>query len=150
MKIGKTQNWSTLITNISVIAGIAFLALELNQNSQMMAAQTRATITQEIIHLTEREQDTNAGQVLRKINAGEELTEQENDTASYLLVLRLRHWENMYYQHQVGLFDDSEFQAIFAAMENNFQAPYMKELWREQRFMYASEFQALVDPMAEH
>ena len=149
MKIGNFQSWSTLIANVSVVAGIVFLVIELNQNSQMMAAQTRATITQEIIHLIEREHDTNVAPVFRKINSGEEISEQEDDTASNLLVLRLRHWENVHYQYQIGLFDEDEFQAILAAIQSNFEAQYMKDLWNQQRFMYAAEFQSLIDTIAE-
>lgn len=41
MEIDKLNRWLTLGANIGVIAGILFLAIELQQNNELMAAQNR-------------------------------------------------------------------------------------------------------------
>jgi hypothetical protein len=41
MEIDKLNRWLTLAANIGVIAGILFLAVELQQNNELMAAQDR-------------------------------------------------------------------------------------------------------------
>ena len=47
----KLNHLLTLLANIGVIAGIIFLAVEINQNTDMMRAQTRSAVTGSIITL---------------------------------------------------------------------------------------------------
>ncbi len=39
------NRWLTLTANVGVIAGIVFLAVEIRQNTDMMRAQTRSSVT---------------------------------------------------------------------------------------------------------
>jgi hypothetical protein len=51
MNADKVNKWLTLITNVVVIVGIVFLALELRKNSDLMKAQSRTTMSQDIVNL---------------------------------------------------------------------------------------------------
>ncbi len=46
MKIDNLNKWLTLLGNLGVILGIIFLAMEIQQNTNMMQAQTRDAITE--------------------------------------------------------------------------------------------------------
>jgi hypothetical protein len=48
----------TILANVGVITGIAFLAAELRQNNEMMRAQTRNDIAQSVIELLRDTADT--------------------------------------------------------------------------------------------
>jgi hypothetical protein len=39
--MSKLERWLTLVANLSVVAGIVFLAVELQQNTEAIQAQTR-------------------------------------------------------------------------------------------------------------
>jgi len=46
MQLDDLNKWLTLAANVGVLAGIIFLAIELQQNTNMMQAQTRQAITE--------------------------------------------------------------------------------------------------------
>ena len=65
----------TILANVGVIAGIVFLAVELQQNNEMIRGQTRSQLARDVIDLfeTNRNDGTYADIQLRG-NMGEELS----------------------------------------------------------------------------
>ncbi|MCP5347691.1 MAG: hypothetical protein H7A04_12625 [Pseudomonadales bacterium] len=150
MNLEKLQIWSGLLANLGVIAGIVFLAAELNQNSSMMAAQTRTNITREIIESMEKENDPLILESTQRIQAGEPLNAEQTQAATILLAQRLRHWENVLYQYDNGLFDDEEFSGVLAFIDATMSSHFAQEVWRQQRPYYSPNFQSFVDAIIEN
>ena len=50
MNLDKLNQFLTLLANLGVIAGIVFLAMEVQQNTSMMEAQTRDAMTDKLIN----------------------------------------------------------------------------------------------------
>ena len=48
MRLKRLNEWLALLANLGVIAGIVFLAIEVNQNNLLMKSQTRSDIAQSI------------------------------------------------------------------------------------------------------
>jgi hypothetical protein len=101
-----------LVANVAVVAGIVFLALELNQNSRMMKTQTRNAITESILNFQFNAETSGLRAVALKANNDlSSLTAEEMGKVAQLYVSNLRLWENIHYQYRNGVFDEEEFDA---------------------------------------
>ena len=112
MEPDKINRWLTLGANIGVLIGIILLVVELDQNRQMIRAQTRNDISQQLSNrLLLVASNSQLNSVTRRARLGEELSADEERQAYLYQVANLRDWENMHYQYRQGLFDEIEFAA---------------------------------------
>jgi hypothetical protein len=112
MDLDTPNRWLTLSANLAVLVGIILLIVELDQNRDMMRAQTRneiARATQEL--LTSWATNPELADIVVRANRNEDLSPSEY----YMVAVRnesmLRHLENLHYQNRQGLYDRSEFEA---------------------------------------
>ena len=99
-----------LLGNAGVIVGILLLVYELDQNRQMMEAQTRNAIAETIVTLLTLEASTpEITEMQVKRAAGEPLTPAEEFIFRRLQQAYWRYRENVYYQYRRGLFEESEY-----------------------------------------
>ena len=136
-----------LLGNAGVIVGILLLVYELNQNRQMMQAQTRHDLTQGIVD-----------QVLLRAVEFPSLMDRsrsdfsgfsEEDVARFnaFVNARLRYWENVHYQYRLGLYDESEFSAQREAWKGFLSGAAAQERWRLTRNAYSPDFAAEIDDL---
>ena len=136
----KLNHWLTLLANIGVIAGIIFLAVEINQNTDMMRAQTRSAVTGSIITLLQMERDPHVMSGRRKVSIGEDLTFEESYFLDNMANATFRQWENSFYQHKAGLFEEAEYLAeVQVGKEMMLEAP-MAEHWQRNSQVYSEPF----------
>ena len=99
-----------VLANLGVLAGILLVVFELNQNREMMRAQTRHDISSEfvgiMISVANNEQLAN---LIRRGDLGEELTFDEQYRYERYTRGMFRYWENVHYQYRLGLYDELEF-----------------------------------------
>jgi len=96
--------------NVSVLAGILLVVYELNQNRDMMRAQTRHDIASEFVGLmTAVAENADLANLVRRGDVGEELSPDEQYRYERFTRGVLRYWENVHYQYRLGMYDDSEF-----------------------------------------
>jgi hypothetical protein len=102
-----------IAANLGVLAGILLLVYELNQNRVMMQAQTRSAITDTGINIQLAAVGSTAyQQVIAKVQEGadfDELSGEEREAFRAWWTAIFRHWENVNYQHRIGLYEDSEY-----------------------------------------
>ncbi len=100
----------TILANFGVIAGIVFLALELRQNNQLMAAQARAfEIEMSRGFPLDVLQNSDVAAAITKHQSGQELTDIE-ETQVYFVGLRvLRSWQWEWGELQAGMLDEATF-----------------------------------------
>ena len=78
MNLDDLNKWSTLITNIGVIAGIVFLGYELNQNNENLEAQVRFNYREARAEGNlQNAHDPFFAEIMVKSQNGEELTQAE-------------------------------------------------------------------------
>jgi uncharacterized protein (TIGR02246 family) len=141
--------WLTLGANIGVLIGIVLVLVELDQNRDMMRAQTRNELAMGIVDLLQTPaSNAQLADVLYRAHAGADLTPVESFQFEMRSNALFRYWENVHYQYRVGLYDDVEFarqrEAWGASMRNSRLA---QEYWCRVRLYYSPEFMAELDSL---
>ncbi len=117
-KIGFGQTVG-ILANCGVLAGILLLAYELNQNRQMMEAQTRTALAQGIIDiLTSHSSDEATSTLIRRGDADDNLSADEQVRYRRFVIAQFRYHENVHYQYRIGLYDEAEYLAHRATWQN--------------------------------
>ena len=107
INVGQTVG---ILANVGVIAGIVFLLFELQQNREMMRAQTRNELSMGIVDfLTVVADNGELASLRRRADRAEELTEEEMYRYQILTRALFRYWENVHYQYRLGSYDEAEF-----------------------------------------
>jgi len=111
MNAENLNRWLTLGANTGVVIGIVFLALELQQNNELLQSQTQETQSLGIQTATTLDQEfllvIAADPALAKtwyayLRTPETLTEDERLQASFLMSSLLRRLEGVYLQWRIG------------------------------------------------
>jgi hypothetical protein len=149
VKPDKVNRWLTLGANIGVLIGIILLVVELDQNREMTRAQTRNDISQQLSNrLLMIASDNQVTSVLRRAEAGEDLTADEERQYFLYLVANMRDWENIHYQYRHGMFDESEFEAEKSAWQYRINSnKAFAGIWCPTRRNYSPEFAAEINGM---
>jgi len=138
-----------LLGNVGVILGILLLVFELNQNRDMMRAQTRNELARglnDVLSLTIS--DPGLSEIIVRANAGEQLTPPESLRLVQRTELAFRYWENVHYQYRQDLYDESEFSrhadtiaTVLTGSQN------MLPFWCDQRLLYSVPFMEFIDEL---
>lgn len=131
----KLNNWLTLAANVGVIAGIVFLAIEIRQNSDMIRAQTRTQLAEQVTELfSVNMNDKGYADVLLRGNNLGELTAVEQYQYFRHRSAWLNYWNNVVYQYRMGMYDEAEFDLQMAVIRNDMvRFPGLKVHWCDNR-----------------
>ena len=92
------------------VVGIALLIFELQQNRDMVRAQTRAEISSELTGLLSQVAgDPLLANLVRRADDGEALPLDEQKQDGHRSAAMFRYFENVHYQYRQDLDDESEF-----------------------------------------
>ncbi len=142
------NRWLTLSANIGVVIGLILLIVELDQNRDMMRAQTRNVVAAEAINLlTDIAYNDQYASVQRRGDAGEELSPDEQFQYRLRTVAWFRFFENVHYQYRQGLFDESEFVTAKEAWKMVLKAKATIEIWCGYRHSISPDARAEVDSL---
>ena len=136
-----------LAANCVTILGIALVIMQLRQNRDLMRAQVRHELATTIVELLNSW--ANNGQlasVVRRGNLGEQLAPDEQFQFRMRCNALLRYWEDVHYQHRLGLYDDVEYAKQEAAWRDTFaNSVGMVNYWCEVRKLYSPLFVVQID-----
>jgi hypothetical protein len=137
----------TLGANIAVLAGIALLIVELDQNHDIVRAQTRNEISQgELILLSSMSSNKELVELLIRAGQGEDLTDAERRMVSVQSESVFRLWQNVHYQGRNGLYDEEEFEKHVDTMRSVLgRSPWLVIYWCDSRLIYPHKFVAEID-----
>ena len=137
----------TILANIGVIVGIAFLAVEINQGNRLARLQMRNDIAESIVAISLAGGDPASAQLLVRAQDPASLTPEERVMLDRRMdaVWRLR--ENIFYQYQNGLFDESEFMAESASWAGSFDTLIGRNHYCRARQFYSQGFIEVVESM---
>ena len=144
---GRLNWWLTITANIAVLIGIVLLIVELDQNRDMMRAQTRSDLAMGIVSIqsgiAENEQ---LAEVLAKARDGETLSAGESLQFANRMLAMFRYWENVHYQYRMGLYDEVEFLKQKDAWEDYINVSDVQvDAWCRFRDTFSPEFAQEVD-----
>ena len=147
MDSDRLNKWLTLGANIGVLLGIALLIVELDQNRDMMRAQTRHEIADGIVDLLlVPASNQQLADVMYRAEKGGELTPLEEFQFRMRTNALLRYWEDVHYQYRVGLYDDVEFSKQREAWRSALnRSKGMRTYWCEVRTLYSPEYMSEMD-----
>jgi hypothetical protein len=139
-----------LLGSAGVIVGILLLVFELNQNRDMIRAQTRNELSSNLVELAIADStDLALADVLsRGLNDGEQGTPAEQWIVMRRANAWFRYWENVHYQGRIGTYDEVEFSKQLEAIRSALaiRAGLVK-YWCGARESYSPEFAAEIDAM---
>ncbi len=152
----KLNQWLSLLANFGVLLGIVFLAIELNQNTNMTRAQTRDSMTEkQLAFYSQVMADSDAA--IAWESAGTDPSEIDGPflnevRLNYFLLTQLRMWENELYQYRQGLFETNEFQSRLALWENLMSGRGGRSIarrttWESQQFSFSEDFRAVLNEL---
>lgn len=145
----RLNRWLTLAANIGVLVGIILLVVELDQNRDMMRAQTRNELARGLPDVLGIAASNNElADALVRANNGDTLSPAEMWQVRVWDELAFRYWENVHYQYRQGLYDESEFSrhkdTMKAVIAGN---PRMEKYWCLDRQLYSEPFMRFMDDM---
>lgn len=136
MDLQKLNSWLTFVANVGVIAGICFLAIEIRQNSNAIRAQTRAQLAEEVTELfSVNMNDQSYADVLMRGNSVKELSPVEKYQYFRHRSAWVHYWNNVVYQYQMGMYDESEFALQISTIRSDMETyPGLKVHWCENKY----------------
>ncbi len=147
MNWDSTNRWLTLAANIGVMAGIIFLAFELQQNT--VAAQLQAASNYQSSHAAMEVAiygNPEFAELLRKGREGEEVSDTDQLRLAVFWSSGLRQWQFHHMQHLSNALSDEVWQANQALMANRLRKDRgLLGHWR----MNADEFSPTFNEMLE-
>ncbi|HUE87450.1 MAG TPA: hypothetical protein VMO26_15350 [Vicinamibacterales bacterium] len=143
----RLNRWLTLLAHLGVLAGLLLLIIELGQNRQMTRAQTRNELAMGVINLmTVAAGDSQLAGIIRRADAGEELTADEYQQYRRYTIAIYRYYENAFYQYRQGLYDKPEFDAQQEAWKSYAaRSEASVAVWCEVRTYFSPDFAAAMD-----
>lgn len=151
LELGQTV---AILANVGVIAGIIFLALELNQNSKQLALELEWQINDRIIQNNRDLMGENPTPIfIKSIVAPTELTYEEFTVAGALVFNFLSTWEDRYFLYQAGLADEEDWKGyIDDDIDLTLGYGFARVFWEESKGFFEPEFVEYVDmklPLAD-
>jgi hypothetical protein len=146
--MSKLNERLTLVANLSVVAGIVFLAVEMGQNTSAIQAQTRDSMTEKQMMMSEWVVTTPelAATMFKAQSLGlEALDDAERMTWALFVAGELREWENSYYQYLSGLYRPEDFEPRLTRWRSALNSDARRQRWEDTRLQYSPSFRAEID-----
>jgi len=118
MKFDKLNQWISLLANLGVLVGIIVVAVELQQTQTEMRGEA-STMRAEMMRQTNMwALELNMAEFGLKVQGGEVPNPHEMEQARAFFGNILRYFENLHYQHEIGILDEEIWQANSRAMNS--------------------------------
>ncbi len=142
MDLDKLNRWLFFGANLGVLAGIVLLAFELEQNREMMRAQTRNEVAAQIVDLlSEVASNPELARLLGRAESGEPPKDEEETVRfQHRALAMLRYFENVHYQYRHGMYDEEEFSAQEDAWRRFVRDAAYVSIWCSWRETFSPEF----------
>ena len=146
-KIDINETIQTL-ANLGVLAGIVFLAFEIQQNTEMTRAQITQSRADTAISLAQAYFESEyIPEIQQKIGRGDELSDEEISRHLAFVRATLRNQDNNFQQFNQGLLGDYTPRNVITVVNNLLLGDdaYALALWERSKGNYSDEFTEFVD-----
>ena len=125
----KINDWLTLIANVAVVGGIVFLAIEIQQNNELLRSESRQTlVANDVTSLTVNLENAD---VFAKLVSKKKLSAEDQLRLSFMYMLDLRNREFEYFQFTNGLLDEETWLSYRQVVLINHSTGLGKAWWDE-------------------
>ena len=148
----KTTELREVLGLLAIFLGLVFVGLEMRQNTKMMRAQLRNSMTENTMEYVGWPATSETLAYAVAINREEGAAEL---TPSQFLMLwawvgaQMREWENSFYQNKLGLFTEAEFGARKnfwrQRMTSGATSEIYLQLWMDRAETFAPDFRTEID-----
>ena len=151
MSIQDLGSIGEFIASIGVIVSLVYLALQTRANTAAVKAQTRSSITDQILSIqTTTFESESFRTAFRKALDGEELDVMEEDLLRREALLYFKHMENAQFQYQAGLYDAEEYEAQRSVWKVRFKAhKFWRDTWKQFCPTLSPKLVAQVQPIVD-
>ena len=147
------MNWDALgslaetVGAVGVIATLAYLAVQIRQNTRAIRAQTYDSYVSQFRHWNEpmRLDPHMSEQFQELIENVESMNARDQKHAVHVLYDFVRLAENLHYQHAQGMIDDSMWSGWESLFRAYLNAPGFIWYWRKRQSFFSDEFNAWVE-----
>lgn len=144
------ERWKDLFEGagmIAIIASLVLVAYEVRQNTFMMRAQTRDSMTEKQMTMSAWVGTSEFAANLIPPGARGELEPGSPESIAFdqLLTGMMREWENSLYQYEQGLFDASEFNARKQAWKGFLIQPGVRLYWTRRKENFSPNFRSEIE-----
>jgi len=142
MTVDIVNRWLTLARNVGILVGIAVLIIEINQNTQAMSTASRDELVAHTLSFFEQGMDNQVIALAEyKRRSGTELDGFERSQLWLYQYYSTRIFENIYIQHQRGLFSDEEWAKYRRILKGIFGSNEIAvEMWNRTNGHWADDF----------
>lgn len=143
----KFNDWIQLLGIAGLIASLIFVGLELKLSRQLAAAdiyQQRTALSIEV-QLSDLEYFDRLRPIYQKLSANESLAPIEKRYYISTTLPWLSYWENIHFQHQMGLLSDEQWLSSRDSLRSVAQIQIFREWWPAQRSSWRESFAREVD-----
>ena len=147
MNTERLNTWLALTANVGVIVGLIIVAVELNQNSDLMRIQIGQSRADAAIAANESEFNSDyLPQIKVKIAAGEELSAEEIMRYRGSFRAANRNQDNVLQQYYAGMLSSNSPRSIRLFVASQVASTrHAREAWEAQKISYSDEYIALVE-----
>ncbi len=135
----------SILANVGVIAGIVFLALELQQNTSLLAAQARweqldARTAAGSVELN----NSDVARLIYKVQSGEDLTPYEYSRFVTFAIYLFTNWEWQYDEYQAGILAGDDLPVAGWTIRAQ-TLPQLRQVWEETKSNRSPSFIQFVE-----
>ncbi len=147
MDTDTASRWLTLVANLGVLAGLIFVAIELNQNTKATVASASEQITNQSLDYFALGMDNQVIALARyKQSIGDELSGFEQNQLWWHQYYNFRGFENVYLQYQRGYLEQSEWDRYQRIIKSRLATDeFAQKMWEETQHAWTDEFIAEVE-----
>ena len=130
---------------IGVILTLAYLAIQIRQNTKATRSSVRQSISDSNLTLPgSLIEKTNIAEIFVKSFNEEELDRVEKLQLQAFVYRDLRHWENVFFQMREGLLPDEEWSGFRENLIYLFSTSAYQEYWTEESNLFSEPFKQAV------
>jgi len=147
MKSTSSKNIVESIGIVAIVISLMLVAYEVRQNTLMMRAQTRDSMTEKQMTITEWVSTNEYTAKIAVLGGAGELEPGSPEHFSFVQLVQgfTREWENTFYQYEQGLFDQAEFEARRHLWVDVMRVKGIKDHWSRSKESYSPRFRAEID-----
>ncbi len=137
----------SIVANLGILAGLVLLAVELNQNNQLIRSAGVISLNEKAMEWNARiAENHEVAEIISKANNSEILTDTEQIRLTALTNILLAGWVMDFLQYQTGLVTEDYMNGIIPRYKDAFRnRPFQAEHWETAKDRYPQEFVHFMD-----
>jgi len=143
MNVEPVNRWLTLAANVGVLVGIAFLIVEINQNTQATNSASRDASVAHVLNYFEQGMDNQViARAYHKYRSGEQIDAFERRQLYNYQYYNFKIFENIHLQYEQGLFSDREWAKYRRIIRRVFDSDEIAlDMWNSRQGNWTEEFE---------